>query len=270
MTAGKISGEERVGLVLAVVLHAGLFAALLLGPGKVPVPKMPDRITVTISDDVGLTSTAPQPAAQPAPDIAPQIGEAQPVPAPALPEPPQPVVKAAAPPPLPQPRTAAPPKPVAPAKPATSAAKPAEKPAKPKAPAGANRIGRNFLEGVASADTAGTDRTPSAATISAAVRSSIGSAIARQLKPNWSAPQGADAELLITLVRFRLARDGSLIGDPEVVAQTGDTPANVAQKRRHAEQAIRAVRLSAPFDLPAEYYSAWQTVTSRFDKRLSQ
>jgi hypothetical protein len=84
------------------------------------------------------------------------------------------------------------------------------------------------------------------------------------------APQGADAEQLVTLVRVRLARDGSLVGDPQVVSQSGETPANAAQKARHAEQAIRAVRLAAPFDLPEEYYSAWQTVTSRFDRRLSQ
>ena len=93
-------------------------------------------------------------------------------------------------------------------------------------------------------------------------------AIARQLKPHWSAPEGVDAEELVTIVRFRLNPDGSLNGDPVVVSQSGVTPSNAAQKSRHAEQAIRAVRLAAPFNLPAEFYDHWKVVNSRFDKRL--
>jgi periplasmic protein TonB len=54
------------------------------------------------------------------------------------------------------------------------------------------------------------------------------------------------------------------------VRQTGVTDANRAQLQRHREQAVRAVRLAAPFDLPEEYYAGWQVVTSTFDKRLSQ
>ena len=51
--------------------------------------------------------------------------------------------------------------------------------------------------------------------------------------------------------------------------QTGVTSVNAAQKDRHAEQAIRAVQLAAPFNLPEEYYDAWKRVSSfRFDKRL--
>ena len=72
------------------------------------------------------------------------------------------------------------------------------------------------------------------------------------------------------MLRFRLARDGSLLGPPEVVGHSGVTPANQAQVRRHEEQAIRAVRLAAPFNLPEDYYSSWQIITSSFDKRLSQ
>jgi periplasmic protein TonB len=94
--------------------------------------------------------------------------------------------------------------------------------------------------------------------------------VSRQLKPHWAAPQGADADQLVTIVRFRLARNGALVGAPEVIGQSGVTPSNAPQKDRHAEQAIRAIRLAAPFDLPEEYYSAWQTVTSRFDRRLSE
>ena len=86
-----------------------------------------------------------------------------------------------------------------------------------------------------------------------------------------SAPQGPDAEQLVTMLRFDLNPDGSLDGPPEVVRQTGITDANRPQASRHAEQAIRAVQLAAPFDLPEEYYEAWKRVArSRFDRKLSQ
>jgi hypothetical protein len=83
------------------------------------------------------------------------------------------------------------------------------------------------------------------------------------------APQGVDAELLVTVVRFRLASDGSLDGEPQIIRTTGQTAANEAQVARHREQAVRAVKLAAPFDLPEEYFSSWQLVTTNFDKRLS-
>lgn len=103
------------------------------------------------------------------------------------------------------------------------------------------------------------------------MRSSLAGAISRQLRPHWAAPQGVDAEKLITILAFDLNQDGSLAGRPRVVRQEGITPANEAQAKRHAEQAIRAVQLAAPFDLPIEYYSAWKRITnSKFDRNLSK
>ena len=90
----------------------------------------------------------------------------------------------------------------------------------------------------------------------------------RQLKPHWSAPQGVDAEKLVTQVRFSLGRNGALVGEPQVVSQSGQTPANAAQVRLHAERAIRAVQLAAPFNLPEEFYDKWKRATWRFDRRL--
>ena len=96
-------------------------------------------------------------------------------------------------------------------------------------------------------------------------------AISRQLKPKWAAPQGADADKLVTILSWSLDRNGSIAAGPTVVRQEGITDANRAQAARHAEQAVRAVRLAAPFELPDEYYDAWKRVASfRFDKRLSQ
>ena len=75
----------------------------------------------------------------------------------------------------------------------------------------------------------------------------------------------------MTVLRFRLNEDGSLAGRPSVVRQTGVNDTNRAQAGRHAEQAIRAVQLAAPFDLPTQYYEAWKNVTAfSFDWKLSQ
>jgi hypothetical protein len=316
-------------------------------PPTVPALPPPERMTVTLSDDVGLTSTSPNASAQAAPDEAPVLGEppaaepAPPAPAPKSEpvkqvEPPKPVPPKPAPPqptppkpvqarPVPQPRVVpvpAPrpvPRPVvrpaptppkvaekvrpAPARPtpaarpasarstpvarpaataatrpattatrpATTATRPAGTATPPRAPAGGSRIGADFLSGVRGAQTSGPARTPPAATIGPAVRSALSGAISRELKPKWAAPQGVDVEKLVTVLTWNLNRDGSLSGTPRVVRQEGINDANRPQAQRHAEQAIRAVQLAAPFNLPAEYYDAWKRVAEfRFDRKLSQ
>ena len=295
MAARALVAEERIGLLVAVAAHAGLVALIMWRPPSAPSIPPPERVTVTISEEAAPLSTSPEPMAQPAPSTAPELREPEhlpeTLPAPPLPAPPPPAPLPKALPEtrhLPAPRTQPAPRPspraapVPQPKPAPRAAatpvarpravlRPAPSPtSRPSSRPGASRIGSNFLPPAPAAQASGTSRNPPAAAIGPAVRSAIGQAISRQLKPHWVAPQGAEAELLVTIVRFRLNRDGSLIGAPEVVSQSGETAANQAQVRRHAEQAIRAVRLAAPFDLPEEYYTAWQTVTSRFDKRLSQ
>ena len=73
------------------------------------------------------------------------------------------------------------------------------------------------------------------------------------------------------MLTWNLNKDGSLAGTPRVVRQTGVNDTNQAQASRHAEQAIRAVQLAAPFDLPEEYYEGWKRIASfNFDRRLSQ
>ena len=272
MASGTLRSEERIGLAVALAAHAALVVLLVLRPPSPVALPMPERIAVTLSDEMGLTSTSPEPLADAAPDLAPEIGE-QPEPEPvARPSPPPAPRAMPSPAPRPSPRATASPAPrVTPSQAARPAPRTTASPsARPSARPGGSRLGTDFLRGVPGAQASGTASNPPAAAAGPAVRSAIGQAIARQLKPHWAAPQGADAELLITIVRFRLANDGSLTGSPEVVGQSGETPTNAAQKQRHAEQAIRAVRLASPFQLPPQYYSAWQVVTSRFDKRLSQ
>ena len=94
--------------------------------------------------------------------------------------------------------------------------------------------------------------------------------MARQIKPHWQPPNGPEVEKIVTYVRFQLGTDGKLRGRPTVARQTGVNDTNRAQADRHAEQAIRAVQLAAPFDLPEEYYEAWKTITANLDWRLAQ
>ena len=301
MAARTIRGDEALGLALAVVAHAALVVVLVLRPAPAPIIPPPERMTVTLSDDVGLTSTSPEPMAQAAPDEAPTLGEPsapapEPVPAPA----PEPVRKVE--PPRPAPPAPAPPKPVvkanplprpSPAQRQTARATPApdvigslaqRAPAKtatktpsatasaaPPRQAGGSRIGNDFLRGVPGARTTGPAQNPPTAAIGPAVKSALAGAISRQLKPRWSAPQGVDADKLVTYLTWSLNRDGTLAGTPRLVRQDGINEANRPQAQRHAEQAIRAVQLAAPFNLPEEYYDAWKRVAEfRFDKRLAQ
>ncbi len=366
--SSRPANDERIGLVVAASLHALLIAWLAWHPPSVPVIPPPERMTVTLTDSVGLTATSPEPQAETAADVAPELGAPAPAAAPeaepakpvasksiAKPEPlppaprPSPIAAKVEPPapkptavaqtspkatpspapratttprvtPAPRPaptpspapqtrpsaaarpipaqtvpaRTAATPAPRAsaapsattqPSRPAQSAnrvgsdflkgvsparsASPAARPAS--SPPGGSRLGDDFLKGVPGAQATGAARSPPAAAIGPAVQSALSGAISRELKPHWAAPQGADAELLVTILTWSLNCDGSLAGTPQVVRQEGITDANRPQASRHAEQAIRAVQLAAPFNLPAEYYDAWKRVGSfRFDRKLSQ
>ncbi|MCH7628003.1 MAG: hypothetical protein IH997_04715 [Proteobacteria bacterium] len=142
---------------------------------------------------------------------------------------------------------------------------------RPDAPTGGSRIGNDFLKGILGSTAPGTAKTPPAQAVGPEVKSALVSAISRQIKPKWAAPQGVDTEKLVTVLAWELNPDGSLAGRPTVVSQSGITDANRAQAQRHAEQAIRAVQLAAPFQLPAPYYSAWKRIAQfRFDRKLSQ
>lgn len=284
MAFATLRTDERVGLGVAVLLHVALVAVLVLQPGNDEVPPLPPRMTVSLTSDVSLASTAPDPVAESRAAIAPTLSD-EPQPAPieqAQPEPiPAPRAVATTPPPRPAPRAAATtPRPRAePSRAAPARAeperrrpdRPAARPAPPKAaakPSGGSRIGADFLPGAGASTTTNESRVP-ASQIGASAKASLGQAIARQLRPHWTAPQGVDAEQLVTILSFSLNPDGSLNGRPRVVRQTGITDSNSPQKGLHAERAIRAVQLAAPFDLPPEYYEAWKTIRdARFDRNL--
>ena len=268
MAVTALRRDEGLALLAALAIHGGLVVALTMRPTPIPLPP-PERMTVTLSEDVGLTSTSPQPAAPAAADEAPELGEqvASPPPAPVNKPEPRPESR-----PLPRATVTPPPKSAPLAKAPPAKAFPAKAPpAKAVTKPGASRIGDDFLKGTPGGTAKAPPGPPPAAAIGPAVRSALAGAISRQLKPKWVAPQGAEAELLVTILTWDLGPDGSLAGAPRVVRQEGITDANRAQAARHAEQAIRAVRLAAPFNLPDEFYPAWKRVTAfRFDRKLSQ
>jgi hypothetical protein len=262
--------EERIGLGIAAVAHVALLAALVLhvrdDATKLPIP---ERMEVSLASEVSLESTAPDPSAEPQAAIAPVLApEPEPLPQPIQQE----VVERVQPAPQPTRRPSVTP---APAPRPTATARPAPRPtarAEPRptqaARSGGSRLGEDFLEGVGGSERSESTGTP-AATFGAAEQASLQQAINRQLKPHWSAPQGVDAEKLITVLAWELSPDGSLSGRPRVVSQSGITDSNRPQAALHAERAIRAVQLAAPFDLPDEFYDRWRRIREwRFDRRL--
>ena len=260
---------EKIGLGIAAAGHVALFAVLSLSILTTTNDAFRNKpIEVMIADEVGLESAAPDPAKiTPATSVAPELGAPDEssfvVPEP-LPEPPKAEAK---------PKPAVAPAPVSreprrrPDKPASTTAKSEPKP-QPK-PRG-SRLGDDFLKGVTDAPSVSRNQNIAAEKASPAVQSSIQAEITRQLKPHWTrlAPTGADAELLVTKLRFKLNRDGSLAGLPENLGTSGRTASNAPQVSVHGERAIAAVRSAAPFQLPEKFYDVWKEVTYDFDKRL--
>ncbi|MEM8918051.1 MAG: cell envelope biogenesis protein TolA [Pseudomonadota bacterium] len=263
---------EKIGLGVAAGGHVALIGILsfsLLGGPDDSFRTKP--IEVMIADEVGLESAAPNPAQlPPATSVAPELGQPDPAeltePDPAeltelpdiRPTPPRDRPAAR---PKPEPKVAAREKPKTKAPPK---AKPADKPK-------GSRLGKDFLKGVT--DTASTSRNQNIAAekASPAAVASLQRAVLAQLKPHWQslAPTGADAELLRTVVRFQLDRQGNVVGRPTIVNTSGKTASNAPQAALHGERAVAAVRRAAPFDLPEKFYDSWKDLQANFDKRLA-
>ena len=246
---GRHRREDRLGLIVAILFHLALIAFLLVRP-PMPEPAPPaERMAVSLVEDVGLESVAPTPVPESRAAVAPTLSDI-PVPSAPPPAPPTRSIRSAE--AIPQPKP-------------TQRSAPRPEPSK--APSGGSRIGADFLAGQGASDRTEETRTPGTKA-GAQATASIQQAVARQIKPHWNAPQGVDAEKLVTVLAFNLNPDGSLNGRPRVVSQSGVTDANATQKALHAERAIRAVQLAAPFDLPDEYYDSWKRISSwTFDRR---
>lgn len=267
----SLNREERIGLGIAAGAHVALAVALVVAANREPAElPMPERMTVSLADEVSLESTAPDPSAQPQAAVAPVLAP-EPAPEPVT-EPERPVERTVTPPPQPRPtvapRATSTPQPRATQQPRREQPRP-EPTSRPRNNSGGgSRLGSDFLEGSSAGERSESRGTP-AATFGAAERASLAQAINRQLKPHWNAPQGVDAELLVTVLAWELNADGTLNGRPRVVSQSGINDSNRPQAALHAERAIRAVQLAAPFDLPDQFYDKWKLVREwRFDRKL--
>ena len=267
MAMGRtLRSEERVGFAVAFGLHLLIVLAFLLQPEKREAIEPTQRMTVNLASEVGMEATAPDPVPESRAAIAPSLADT-PAPAPAE------AVAQPQPQPVPQPKLE---RPVASKQPAPADTRPRRRPdapsatpPKPATKGGGNRLGDNFLAGMGDRTRTSETRAPATA-IGASAKASIAQAIGRQLKPHWQPPSGPDVDQIVSRVRFRLNRDGSLNGRPQLLGQTGIIETNRTQAERHGELAIRAVQLAAPFDLPEEYYDGWKTVTAALDWRLAQ
>jgi protein TonB len=248
----RLRPDEQIGLGVAIVAHVGLVALLTINVLRAPpfVPP-PERIVVSFAEDVAPSASAPEISEETQAAIAPEISDKP------DPKPPAEATKQEVrrpPPPRVNPRT-------------TTQQRTPPPQQRTERPTGAE-FGAAFREGQSSGER--NNGGAPAEAISPRVTASIQMSIVRQLKPNWDAPDGLDAELLSTDVTWRMNPDGSLRGQPHCDPTTGVTASNRPQATRHCELAIRAIRKTAPFRLPDQYYTAWQEVTSTFNKELTQ
>lgn len=263
--------EDSVALPIAIALHVAVAAVLLLQPVREEVMEFPERMSVSLATEVSLEAAAPEPVLESSAAIAPVLGEelapdATETPAEAVPDtpPPPPVTNTRR-------NTSTPAKPPRDrdrSRPDRTTPKPSPTPARAAERGGGSRIGDDFLPGQGSSTTTEETRAPAAA-FGQRERAALASAITRQLRRHWTAPNGVDADKLVSIVSWKLNKDGSLSGTPgcETVPDS-ITPSNRPQAGLHCDRAIRAVRRAAPFQLPEQFYSRWNDLEWQFDRRL--
>lgn len=260
---------EKLGLGTAVGGHVVLLGAMALGlmMSAEPVTK-PEAISVSLVGEIADVSTAPdaiqEESAPPAPG---EIEPTEPPPSPAM-QIERPVEKPQAKPvPKPLARDTPPPAKTAtkkvavkqpPAKSNTAAAK-SGKATTPAKPGGFSKSSLDSIEAIGKAPGAGKAIGTSAAKISAEVRRAISVSINSEVRGPWNACKfsGVDANLLVTIVKFELNRDGSLKGYKSV-ATTGQNDSNKFQVGRHQECAKLAIKQASPFNLPDENFDFWK------------
>ena len=263
MEQTRVRTEELIGLGVAGLLHVALFAALLFQPKKSESFLAEERVTVSLAEDVGLDQVAPEFVDESRAAIAPTLSD-EPIPPEAQPDDPAPRNQIAA-----EDTTRKPAqKPKERTQTRNSRPKPKNTPKPKETQSGGSRLGSDFLGGAGnSADTA--DTRPPASQIGRQAKASLLNSIARQLRPHWDAPDGAEAEKLSILVSWRLNEDGRLAGTPRCKSVRGVTASNRPQANVYCRYAITAIRRASPFNLPNRYYNAWKSVRDfQFDGEL--
>jgi outer membrane biosynthesis protein TonB len=268
----RLRNDEKVGLVAALALHGVLAGVLLTQAVRQEVVVFPDQLDVSLVSEVGLEAAAREPVKESRASVAPTLSDA-PAPVPPVPPAPAPPQRAErTPPPRPQPSAAPTPVPrpaPTPPAPARDRSRPDRTaPPKPATRTGGSRIGDDFLDGRGASSTTQETRAP-AAKFGAEDAADLRSAITRRIKRNWSAPSGAEAELLVSEVSWSLNPDGTLKGRPTCRTQPASiTQSNRPQAALHCERAIRAVQLADFSNLPQQFYNRWKELVWQFDRRL--
>lgn len=241
------------GWVISILLHAlALAAALVVLPHAVVELAAP-TVVVPIEAVIGdITNVAPLAAPAPPEALAPQP-EPEGVPALADASALAPVAE-----PIPDP-------------------KPKPKPKKPEKPKDSLNLDQLAQLIDRSAKDNGRKAPQTAASASQSERPRLGAGAQTGLSANeidalrarmaacWRAPiDAANPDRLVVRVRFTLRRDGSLESGPDLL-----TAINRADRAMvvAGENAVRAVRSCAPYDLPPERFDQWREITFTFDPR---
>ncbi len=258
-----MTARERNAVLIAGAAHLLLFAALSLGwmqSQTLPAADPSEAIDVI---EIAEAPRAPPPT--PAPKAAPQESVTPP---PADPSPPEP-----------KPVTVPDAVPLPDTKPEKKPDKPPRPAAKPKAET--KPLDQSLLQNLidkalpkarvkpldtSSLASAIASAAPKAATVDPRAAATLAQAIQAQVAPCWNPPiGGADVKRMTVIIRADFAADGSVIGTPSVVSQTGVTAGNSDYARAFAETARRAVLRCSPLKLPPKLYDLWRSVEINFD-----
>ena len=258
---------ERQSLLIAGVAHLVLLAALSIGfvmnHREFPVPDEVVPVEIVQIADTVRVAEPPKPSIKAAPQET--VPDTAPLPAPTpvqKPEPPKievPPPKAEA---KPEPPKPAPAKPT-PAKPEPQRLDTAElsnliDKTLPKArvkPLDVSAFAKSIEKAI-----------PRTARVDPRATATLQAAIRAQVAPCWNPPiGGADVKKMTVVLHIELAKDGSVVGRPDVVSQTGATAGNADYARAFAETARRAVLRCAPLKLPPEMYDVWKSFELNFD-----
>jgi hypothetical protein len=226
----------RLGIVISVLLHAGLVIALFVSFSKkidLPTDAMPvvPVDLVTIADQTNIAPTVKPD--EPPPDVQPL-------------EPP------------PVPDAAAPKIEIAPEAKKTAAdkfndvLKDLDKTLASKKPANA-RIAQRTVQGVG---------------IGTAMTADLATALQSMVYRCWSPPVGSPhPERLVVRYELFLNRDGSVAQPPQLTPDSASAATSDPYMAAAAGAARRAIYTCAPYRLPTDRYNQWRDVVFTFDPR---
>lgn len=251
MTQRTFHSDDRVGLGVAIILHAALAAVLVIQfQQSKPVTFGGDgAISVTIEDGFDEASSS---TALGIPDALDTVDE------------PTPDASVVAYEPTPDPKPDEAPSRNDPA----PRPQPTQRPERTPAPSsrGQQTGQRNGSGDTGFADAFGADNgAGSAEAVKADIKVSIGQQVSREW--NRCRITGLDIDKLSATVSFSMDRSGKItnIGKPAV---SGTNPSNSAQAGRFGECAERALKLVGTFQgLPPEHYDLWRNYQFRFVKK---